>query len=121
MKKILTAIFITLIAVTLTGCEGNKSARSIIGHTYGIVESSTSYLTIYFSRSGNATVNYRNNNESFKTSHFIYEIQGDDVEIYYDYSNFWIETAKGELYLHLTYDPIDDVLTYMGDRMSRLD
>ena len=55
------------------------------------------------------------------TSHFTYDIQGDDVEIYYDYSNYWIETAKGELFMHLTYDPIDDVLYYLGDRMSRLD
>lgn len=121
MKKILTAIFITLIAVTLTGCEGNKSARSIIGHTYGIVESSTSYLTIYFIRSGNASINYINGNDKLMTSHFTYDIKGDDVDIYYDYSNYWIDTAKGELFIHLTYDPIDDALYCMGDRLSRID
>ena len=122
MKKILTAIFITLIAVTLTGCEGaNKSARAIIGHTYGIIESSTSYMTIYFSKSGNANINFVNGSEKLITSHFTYEIAGDDVEIYYDYSDYWKETAQGELWLHLTYYPEQDELRYLGDVMSRID
>ena len=121
MKKIITAIFITLLTITFTSCENQKTAKSIIGHTFGVIESSTSYMTIYFSKSGNATVDFRSKNQSLMTSHFTYDIQGDDVEIYYDYSNYWIETAKGELFMHLTYDPIDDVLYYLGDRMSRLD
>ena len=121
MKKILELIFITLLAISFTGCEGRKSARSIIGHTFGYIESPTMYMTIYFSRSGNATVEVKNGAQSFQTSHFEYDIKGDDVEIYYDYSNYWIETARGELYIHLTYDPVDDVLVYLGDRMTRLD
>ncbi len=121
MKKILEVIFITLLIICLTGCEGQKSAKSIIGHTYGLIESSTSYVTIYFSRSGNATVNFKNDSQSYQTSHFEYDIQDDDVEIYYDYSDYWIETARGELYLHLTYDPVDDVLLYLGERMTRID
>ena len=121
MKKILEVIFITLSIISFTSCDGQKSAKSIIGHTYGIIESSTSYMTIYFSRSGNATVNFQNNNQGYQTSHFEYDIKGDDVEIYYDYSDYWIETAKGELFLHLTYDPVDDVLVCLGDRMTRID
>lgn len=121
MKKILEVIFITLLTICLTSCEGQKSAKSIIGHTYGLIKSSTSYVTIYFSRSGNATVNLKNDSQSYQTSHFEYDIKGDDVEIYYDYSDYWIETARGELYLHLTYDPIDDVLLYLGERMTRID
>ena len=66
--------------LTLTGCETN-SARSIIGHTYGVVESPTSYLSIYFSKSGNANINFVNGSEKLITSHFTYEIIGDDVEI----------------------------------------
>ena len=121
MKKIITAIFITLLTITFTSCEGQKNARSIIGHTFGLIESSTSYLTIYFSKSGNANVDFKSGDQSLITSHFTYDIKGDDVEIYYDYSDYWIETAKGELFIHLTYDPVDDVLYYLGDRMSRLD
>ena len=121
MKKILELIFITLLTISFTGCEGRKSAKAIIGHTYGIIESSTSYMTIYFSRSGNATVNFQNNNQGYQTSHFEYDIKGDDVEIYYDHSDYWIETARGELFLHLTYDPVDDALYYLGDKMTRID
>lgn len=121
MKKILTAIIIIVLTITFTSCEGQKSARSIIGHTFGYVESSTTYLTIYFSRSGYANVTAVDGTQNFQTSHFTYDIKGDDVEIYYDYSDYWLDTAKGELYIHLTYDPIDDVLCYLGDRMSRLD
>ena len=95
MKNIITAIFITLLTITFTSCENQKTAKSIIGHTFGVIESSTSYMTIYFSKSGNATVDFRSKDQSFMTSHFTYDIQGDDVEIYYDYSNYWIETAKG--------------------------
>ena len=121
MKKLLPVLFFLSI-FTLTGCEsGNKSARAIIGHTYGIVESSTSYMTIYFSKSGNANVNFQSSGEGFITSHFIYEISGDDVEIYYDYSDYWIETAKGELWMHLTYYPEVDELHCLGDVMSRID
>ena len=121
MKKILEVIFITLLTISFTSCEGQKSAKAIIGHTYGYIESSTSYITIYFSRSGKATVNLNNGGQSYQTSHLEYDIKGDDVEIYYDYSDYWVETARGELYLHLTYDPVDDVLCYLGDRMTRID
>lgn len=121
MKKILSVLFILSI-FTLTGCESaNKSARAIIGHTYGIIESSTSYMTIYFSKSGNANVNFKSGGEGFITSHFTYEISGDDVEIYYDYSDYWIETAKGELWMHLTYYPEQDELHCLGDVLSRID
>lgn len=121
MKKVLPVLFFLSI-FTLTGCESaNKSARAIIGHTYGIIESSTSYMTIYFSKSGNANVNFISGGESLITSHFTYEIAGDDVEIYYDYSDYWIETAKGELWMHLTYYPGEDELHYLGDVMSRID
>lgn len=121
MKKILSVLFV-LSMLTLTGCEGvNKSARAIIGHTYGIVESSTSYMTIYFSKSGNANVNYKSGGESLITSHFTYEITGDDVEIYFDHSDYWIETAKGELWMHLTYYPEEDELYSLGIVMSRID
>jgi hypothetical protein len=121
MKKILSVLFFLSI-FTLTGCEGvSKNARAIIGHTYGIVESSTSYMTIYFSKSGNAHVNFKSGGESITTSHFTYDIAGDDVEIYYDYSDFWKETAKGELWLHLTYYPEVDELHCLGDVMSRID
>lgn len=119
MKKILSVLFV-LSMLTLTGCE-SKSARAIIGHTYGVIESSTSYMTIYFSKAGNANVNFMSDGESLITSHFTYEIAGDDVEIYYDYSDYWIETAKGELWMHLTYYPEEDELHYLGDVMSRID
>ena len=121
MKKVLPVLFFLLI-FTLTGCESaNKSARAIIGHTYGIIESSTSYMTIYFSKSGNANINFVNGSEKLITSHFTYEIAGDDVEIYYDYSDYWIESAKGELFLHLTYYPEQDELRYLTDVLSRID
>lgn len=121
MKKILPVLFFLSI-FTLTGCESaNKSARAIIGHTYGIIESSTSYMTIYFSRSGNASINFVSGAESLITSHYTYEITGDDVEIYYDYSDYWIETAKGELFMHLIYYPEEDELHYLTDVLSRID
>lgn len=119
MKKFLPVLFL-LSVIALTGCQ-SKSARAIIGHTYGIIESSTSYLTIYFSKSGNANVNFMSDGESLITSHFTYEIAGDDVEIYYDYSDYWIETAKGELWMHLTYYPEEDELHYLTDVLPRID
>ncbi|MBO7255653.1 MAG: hypothetical protein J6U79_04680 [Paludibacteraceae bacterium] len=121
MKKIFSVIFITLLIFTFTSCEKEKTAKSVVGHTFGIIESSTSYFTIYFSKSGYATIKSVEEEQSMMTSHFTYEITDNDVEVYYDYSNYWIETARGELALHFTYDPIDDVLVYMGERLSRMD
>jgi hypothetical protein len=121
MKKILSVLFFLSI-FTLTGCEGvSKNARAIIGHTYGIIESSTSYFTIYFSKSGDASVSLVSGNNRLITSHFTYEIKGDDVEIYYDYSNYWIDSAKGELFVHLTYYPELDELHYLTDVLKCLD
>ena len=121
MKKILPVLFFLSI-FTLTGCEGvSKNARAIIGHTYGIIESSTAYMTIYFSKSGNANINFVNGSEKLITSHFTYEIIGDDVEIFYDYSDYWIESAKGELFMHLTYYQEEDELHYLTDVLSRID
>ena len=121
MKKILVVILVSVLAFSFTSCEGENGARSIIGHTYGIVDSSTSFFTIYFSRSGSASINYVNGSDKLITSHFTYDINGDDVEIYYDYSDYWIETAKGELFIHLTYNPIDDTLNFLGDILHKID
>lgn len=119
MKKILSVLFV-LSMLTLTGCE-SKSARAIIGHTYGVIESPTSLFTVYFSKSGYASINFVSDNEKIITSHFTYEIEGDDVEIYYDYSDYWIDSAQGELYLHLTYYPEHDELRFLTDILSRID
>lgn len=121
MKKTFSVLAILMTIFVFTGCQSNNSASAVIGHTYGIIESSSSYMTIYFSKSGNANVTYESDGESLITSHFTYDISGDDVEIYYDYSDFWIETAKGELFMHLTYYPEEDVLRYLGDVLSRID
>ena len=118
MKKILPVLFFLSI-LTLTGCE-SWGARSIIGHTYGIIESSNSF-TIYFSKSGSANITYLDGDESFIISHLTYDIKGDDVEIYHDYSDYWIETAKGELFMHLIYFPELDELYYIGDVLKRID
>ena len=119
MKKILIPLLL-LAMFAFTGCK-SESARSIVGHTYGVIESANSMFTIYFSPSETASINFINGDEKLITSHFTYDINDDDVEVYYDYSDYWIETAKGELFIHLTYDPIDDTLNFLGDILHRID
>jgi hypothetical protein len=119
MKKMLPVLFL-LSMLSLTGCD-TRSARDIVGHTYGAIDSSTEFMTIYFSKSGNATINYSRSNERFNTSHFTYEIVGDDVEIYYDLSDYWIDSVQGEMYLHMTYYPEQDELHFMHEVFTRID
>lgn len=118
MKRILPLTFIILSAFIFTGCT-NNNAKSIIGHTYAWVGSSTEMLSIYFSPSGHAVIHSISGNESFNTSHFIYNIEGYTVEICYDYSDYWVEDAKGTIIMALTYNPDDDTLRYLGDVLHR--
>lgn len=119
MKKFIPLLFAIVTVFTFTGCQKN-SAKEIIGHTYGVTSSTESYM-FYFSPSGVVTYTYLNGVEVINNSHFTYEIMGDNVEVYFDYSSFWLPEAQGTLFVHLTYYPEEDVLRYLTDVLYRLD
>lgn len=119
MKKFIPLLFAVVAAFGLTGCQKN-SAKEIIGHTYGMSSSVESYM-FYFSPSGIVTYTYSAGGQIDNNSHFTYDIVGDDVEIFFDSSTFWIPEARGTLFVHLTYYPEEDVLRYLSDVLCRLD
>lgn len=119
MKKFIPLLFAVVAVFGLTGCQKN-SAEEIIGHTYGMSSSVESYM-FYFSPSGIVTYTYSAGGQIDNNSHFTYDIVGDDVEIFFDSSTFWIPEARGTLFVHLTYYPEEDVLRYLSDVLCRLD
>ncbi len=119
MKKLLLLFFVIFSLIGFTGCQKN-SAKEIIGHTYGMSSSVESYM-FYFSPSGIVTYTYSAGGQIDNNSHFTYDIVGDDVEIYFDSSSLWLPEARGTLFVHLTYDPEEDVLRYLSDVLYRLD
>ena len=119
MKKLLLLFFVFFSLIGFTGCQ-KKCAKEIIGHTYG-KSSSTERVSFYFSPSGTVTYSYYGETGIVNSPHFLYNIVGDDVEVFYDSSSFWLPEVQGTLFIHLTYDPEEDVLRYLSDVLCRLD
>lgn len=122
MKKYFKTFIVILISLTFIGCEGNqKDARAIIGHSYQLYHNADDWETFYFSQTGTVQLTYCNQGEKGSYTHFTYIIQKNNVEIYMDKSDFWIDTSKGQLLGAFTYMPEDDCLYGTnGARYKRL-
>lgn len=111
MKKLLFILAIVLMAIgTFTSCENQNEARAIIGHSYCLYVDDANWETLYFSPTGSAKLDYCNKGTTSSYTHLTYKIQKCNVEVYYDYSTFWKETARGELLGAFTYMPEQDYL-----------
>lgn len=105
-SKVLSALLLMFTAVMFVACG---SANSVKGHTYA-TGTSSSGLKVYFSPSGAAQVTYYVDGETKTFSHLTYTIKGDNVEIYFDYSDYWKLEAQGTIASHFIYDSKEDVL-----------
>lgn len=110
MKRILSTLLIGLFAMMFIGCESKDEARAIIGHSYQMYNSASDWETLYFSPSGTAQITFCSQGTTSSVSHFTYKIQRCNVEIYYDYSDYWKSTARGQLLGAFTYMPDQDCL-----------
>ena len=107
-SKVLSALLLMFTAVMFVACG---SANSIKGHSY-FTGNSSQGVKIYFSPSGTAQITYYENGTPTTYIHHTYSINGNLVEIYYDYSDYWKIEYQGKLLLYFTYDPETDILIY---------
>lgn len=117
-SKIASMLLYSLVLIMLAACS--PTANTIKGHTY-YGGSSDSGMKVYFSPSGSAQITHYLDGTTTIYSNFTYTIDGNIVEIYYDYSDYWKLEAQGKLFLHFTYDPETDTLRFdEGDVLSRM-
>lgn len=111
-------LFFILVAVIMTvglfsSCEKNNGdALAVIGHSYMLYESQSNWETIYFSSSGAVQISGCYNGESKMIIHMTYKIRGCNVEIYADYTEYWVEGYRGQLLGAMVYHPEGDYLVY---------
>ncbi len=105
-SKVLSVILFVFTAALFVACS---PANSIKGHSYA-TGTSSSGMKIYFSPSGSAQITYYTNGGMQVFSHLTYTIDGNNVEIYFDYSDNWKFEAQGTLASHYIYDSKEDVL-----------
>lgn len=105
-SKVAALLLVLLVGVIMGACS---PANSIKGHSYA-TGTSSSGMKIYFSPSGAAQITYYVDGETKTFSHLTYTINGNNVEIYFDYSDNWKLEAQGTLVSHYIYDPKEDVL-----------
>lgn len=111
MKKLLYSLFSIIVALNvLTSCENQGEARAIIGHSYQLYNDASNWETFYFSPSGTAQLTSCNQGTTSTYTHLTYKVQKCNVEVFYDYSSFWKESARGELLGAFTYMPEQDCL-----------
>lgn len=109
MKK-LFILFAAVMTFAFTGCKNQGEARAIIGHSYE-THNDTEVDVIYFATSGDAQVTIWNEgSDPQMLSHLDYKIDGCNVEVFFDYSEFWKEAYRGEVYMAFTYYPEGDYL-----------
>ena len=111
MKKLLNFLFSIIVAlVVFTSCENQGEARAIIGHSYQLYIDVSNWETIYFSPSGTAQLTSCIQGTTSTYTHLTYKVQKCNIEVYYDYSSYWNESARGELLGAFTYMPEQDYL-----------
>lgn len=108
-SKIASMLLYSLVLIMLAACS--PTANTIKGHTY-YGGSSANGMKVYFSPSGTAQITYYSDGTTTTYSHLTYTIDGNIVEVYLDYSNYWKLEAQGTLAIHLTYDPETDTLQF---------
>ena len=109
-EKKLFLILAACVAIVFTSCENQGAARAIIGNSYKCAVDADNLETFYFSPSGSAQLFGRNAGSQFSYTHLTYKINNYNVEVYFDYSDFWVETSRGELLAAFTYMPEQDYL-----------
>ena len=127
MKKfIYFLIFAT--AMVVAGCSNSsvneptvtKSAVAIKGHTYGSSDAS-GYVNFYFASNFTASLTANVNGEFTSNSHMVYQIDGNNVDIYRDNSSYWDSSARNTLLYHMVYYPSEDKLVWNGVTFKRID
>lgn len=108
MKRLLSiALFVC--TLFLCGCEGSTDiAYEAVGHTFA---SQNREITLYFASNGTAKTGYLQNGKMQYIPNFTYTINKDIIEVFYDESTFWVETARGELFAVFRYDHKSKTIT----------
>lgn len=115
MKKYISCAIFLLCTFLISSCDSDVN-HPIVGHTYGVSEGNE-YIALYFSESHTCLVQIYTATQTLNNSHFTYTIKDTSVDIYFDKSEEWIESARGTLLLHLTYNVSDNTLSYLGDKL----
>lgn len=122
MKRFIYLLILAASIVT-AGCSTNeptpKSATAIMGHTYR-VDDGSDYISIYFAYSYTCVYTSNVNGTYTNVSQLTYRISGNNVDIYFDNSSKWTESARGTLFLHLIYYPSSDKLMLDGVTLNRI-
>lgn len=118
-------IYLLILAATIVtaGCSTNepttKSATAIKGHTYR-VDDGSEYVSIYFARTNTCVYTSNVDGTYTNVTQLNYRISGNNVDIYFDNSSKWNESARGTLFLHLIYYPSSDKLMLDGMTLKRI-
>lgn len=110
MKKLFLLFLAVVMMLGFSSCENQGEARAIVGHSYQMYNSASDWETLYFSPSGTVQLTFCNQGTTSSYTHLTYKIQNCNVEVYYDYSDFWKDTARGQLLGAFSYLPDQDCL-----------
>ena len=122
-KKKFIYLLIFAATIVVAGCSTNEptpqSAIAILGHTYR-ADNGSDYISIFFARNYTCTFTSYVNGTYTNTSQLLYRISGTNVDIFFDKSTAWVESARGTLFVHLIYYPSSDKLMLDGTTLKRI-